>query len=173
MSAAGICYNIFFNISKVNHKWLNLSIIRPSKFGGYQIVFHDQNLSLTRGSFSSSTEIYVLQEEVFWHGNISCATQSWQRLQKKDLYFITKLEKWNTSRNKCCILKVCPPWFEFWFISILFQLQVRLIKEDWPQPTFMLGNMQSTSPSWSLLSSQSSLPPSSDDLEEVDWWFRE
>ena len=83
ISAAGICYNIFFNISKVNHKWLNLSIIRPSKFGGYQIVFHDQNLSLTRGSFSSSTEIYVLQEEVFWHGNISCATQSWQRLQKR------------------------------------------------------------------------------------------
>ena len=52
---------------------------------------------------------------------------------------MTKLEKWNTSRNNCYILKVCPPWFEFWFISILFQLQVRLIQEDWPQLTFMLG----------------------------------
>ena len=27
-------------------------------------------------SFSSSREIYVLQEEVFWHGNISCPAQS-------------------------------------------------------------------------------------------------
>ena len=137
-------------------------------------VFDDQNLLLTTDSFSSSTEIYVLQEEVFWHGNISCATQSWQRLQKKDLYFITKLEKWNTSRNKCYILKVCPPWFEFWFwFQFYSSFIVQLIKEGWPQLTFMLGNMKSTSPSWSLLSSQSSLPPSSDDHEEVDWWFRE
>ena len=42
----------------------------------YDDDYYDDSCLEMFDSFSSSREIYVLQEEVFWHGNISCPTQS-------------------------------------------------------------------------------------------------